>query len=300
MYAFIDEERALYGVEPICRVLAIAPSGYYTYRARQADPTQRPARAQRDDVLREQVHRVWECNRGVYGVRKVWQQLLRDGQTVARYTVARLMAAEGLRGVVRGQRHRTTIADTTAELAQDLVQRQFHAERPNQLWVADFTYVATWRGVVYVAFVIDVFSRRIVGWRAQTTMRTDLVLDALEQALHDRLLDGDLVVHSDRGSQYVSMRYTGRLAVAGAAPSVGSVGDAYDNALAETVIGLFKTEVIHRDGPWRGLEDVDIASLDWVTWFRQERLLASLGSGLPGSAWHERLQQVPRSRSLVL
>ena len=166
MYAFIDEERVLYGVEPICRVLAIAPSGYYTYRARQADPTQRPARAQRDDVLREQVHRVWECNRGVYGVRKVWQQLLRDGQTVARCTVARLMAAEGLRGVVRGQRHRTTIADTTAELAQDLVQRQFHAERPNHLWVADFTYVATWRGFVYVAFVIDVFSRRIVGWRA--------------------------------------------------------------------------------------------------------------------------------------
>lgn len=277
MYAFIDEERALYGVEPICRVLAIAPSGYYTYRARQADPTQRSARAQRDDDLREQVQRVWERNRGVYGVRKVWQQLLRDGQTVARCTVARLMAAEGLRGVVRGQRHRTTIADTTAELAQDLVQRQFHAERPNQLWVADFTYVATWRGFVYVAFVIDVFSRRIVGWRAHTTMRTDLVLDALEQALHDRLLDGDLVVHSDRGSQYVSMRYTGRLAAAGAAPSVGSVGDAYDNALAETVIGLFKTEVIHRDGPWRGFEDVEMATLEWVAWFNQERLLAPLG-----------------------
>ena len=277
MYAFIDAERARYGVEPICRVLAIAPSGYYTYRARQTDPTQRPARAQRDDVLREQVQRVWERNRGVYGVRKVWQQLLRDGQAVARCTVARLMAAEGLRGVVRGQRHRTTIADTTAELAQDLVQRQFHAERPNQLWVADFTYVATWRGFVYVAFVIDVFSRRIVGWRAHTTMRTDLVLDALEQALHDRLLDGDLVVHSDRGSQYVSMRYTARLAVAGAAPSVGSVGDAYDNALAETVIGLFKTEVIHRHGPWRGFEDVEIATLEWVAWFNQERLLEPLG-----------------------
>ncbi len=277
MYAFIDEERALYGVEPICRVLAIAPSGYYTSRAREQDPTRRPARAQRDDLLREEVQRVWERNRGVYGVRKVRQQLLRDGQTVARCTVARLMAAEGLRGVVRGQRHRTTLADTTAELAQDLVQRHFHAERPNQLWVADFTYVATWRGFVYVAFVIDVFSRRIVGWRAHTTMRTDLVLDALEQALHDRLLDGDLVVHSDRVSPYVSMRYTGRLAAAGAAPSVGSVGDAYDNALAETVIGLFKTEVIHRDGPWRGFEDVEMATLEWVAWFNQERLLAPLG-----------------------
>ena len=277
MYAFIDAERALYGVEPICRVLAIAPSGYYTYRARHVDPTQRPARAQRDEVLREQIQRVWERNRGVYGVRKVWQQVLRDGQMVARCTVARLMAAEGLRGVVRGQRHRTTIADTSAVHAQDLVQRQFHAERPNQLWVADFTYVATWRGFMYVAFVIDVFSRRIVGWRARTTMGTDLVLDALEQALHDRLLDGHLVVHSDRGSQYVSMRYTGRLAVAGAAPSVGRVGDAYDNALAETVIGLFKTEVIHRDGPWRGFEDVEMATLEWVAWFNQERLLEPLG-----------------------
>ena len=190
------------------------------------------------------------------------------------------MAAEGLRGVVRGQRHRTTIADTTVEHAQDLVQRQFHAERPNQLWVADFTYVPTWRGVVYVAFVIDVFSRRIVGWHAQSTMRTDLVLDALEQALHDRLLDRHLVVHADRGPQYVSMRYQDRLA-AGAAPSVGSVGDAYDNALAETVIGLFNTEVIYRDGPWRGFEDVEMATLEWVAWFNQERLLEPLGYVLP-------------------
>ena len=232
MYAFIDAERAVYGVEPICRVVAIAPSGYYTYRARQIDPARRPARAQRDDVLRAQVQRVWEPNRGVYGVRKVWQQWLRDGQTVARCTVARLMTAEGLRGVVRGQWRRTTVADPAADhaqdLVQDLVQRQFHAERPNPLWVADFTYVATWRGFVYVAFVIDVYSRRIVGWRAHTTMRTVLVLDALEQALHDRVLDGHLVVHADRGTHDVSMRYTDRLAAAGAAPSVGSVGDAYD------------------------------------------------------------------------
>jgi putative transposase len=213
----------------------------------------------------------------VYGVRNAWQQLVHDGQTVARGTVARHMATEGLRGVVRGQRHRTAIADTTAELAQDVVPRQCHAERPNQLWVADFTSVATWRGVVYVAFVIDVFSRRSVGKRAHTTMRTDLVRDALEQALYDRLLDGDWVVHSDRGSPYVSMRYTGRLAAAGAAPSVGSVGDAYDNALADTVIGVFKTEVIHRDGPWRGVEDVEMATLEWVAWFNQERLLAPLG-----------------------
>ncbi len=194
------------------------------------------------------------------------------------WSLRRIEAATGVRReTVRGQRHRTTIADTAAERAQDLVQRQFHAERPNQRWVADFTYVATWRGFVYVAFVVDVFSRRIVGWRAHTTMRTALVLDALEQALHERLLDGALVVQSDRGSQYVSMRYTGRLAAAGAAPSVGSVGDAYDNALAETVIGLFKTEVIHRDGPWRGFEDVEMAALEWVAWFNQERLLAPLG-----------------------
>ena len=277
MYAFIDDQRALYGVEPICRVLEIAPSGYYEYRTRQTDPTRRPARAQRDDGLRAQVRTVWETNRGVYGVRKVWQQLLRDGCTVARCTVARLMTAEGLRGVVRGQWRRTTVADPAADHAPDLVQRQFHAERPNPLWVADFTYVATWRGFVYVAFVIDVYSRRIVGWRAHTTMRTVLVLDALEQALHDRVLDGHLVVHADRGTHDVTMRSTARLAAAGAAPSVGSVGDAYDNALAETVIGLFKTEVIHRDGPWRSFDDVEFATLEWVAWFNQERLLEPLG-----------------------
>jgi transposase InsO family protein len=198
--------------------------------------------------------------------------LLCDGQTVARCTVARLTAAEGL----RGPRQRTTIADTTAELAQDLVQRQFHAERLNQRWVADFAYVATWRGFVYVAFVIDMFSRSILGLRAHTTMRTDLVLDALEQALHGRVLDGHLVVHSDRGWKYVAMRYTGRLAAAGATPSVGSVGDAYGNALTETVICLLKTEVIHRDSPWRDFEDVEMATLEWVAWFNPERSLAPL------------------------
>jgi len=277
MYQFIDQERAAYGVEPICGVLQIAPSGYYEHRARQADPSRRSARARRDDALRTAIRRVWEANRHVYGARKVWWQLQREGVSVARCTVERLMAAEGLQGVVRGRRRRTTTPDTAAEGPRDLVQRQFTAERPNQLWVADFTYVATWRGFVYVAFVIDVFSRRIVGWRAHPTMRSDLVLDALEQALHDRATDASLVHHSDRGAQYLSMRYTERLADAGIAPSVGSRGDAYDNALAESVIGLYKAEVIHRAGPWRGFEDVEYATLEWVAWFNTQRLLAPLG-----------------------
>lgn len=277
MYAFVDAHREAYGVEPICRVLEIAPSGYYEHRARAADPERRPARAHRDEALRERVRCAWRANHEVYGARKVWRQLGREGEAVARCTVERLMRAEGLRGVVRGRRVRTTVPDAAAERARDLVQRAFTAEAPNTLWVSDFTYVATWRGVVYVAFVIDVFSRRIVGWRAHTTMRTELVLDALEQALHDRELDGRLVVHSDRGSQYVAMRYTERLAAAGAAPSVGSVGDAYDNALAESVIGLFKAEVIHRRGPWRGFDDVEYATLEWVAWFNTQRLLAPLG-----------------------
>lgn len=277
MYAFVDAERATYGVEPICRVLEIAPSGYYEHRARAADPGRRPARARRDERLRADVRRVYRDHHEVYGARKVWRQLRRDGEAVARCTVERLMRAEGLRGVVRGRRVRTTAPDAAAGRAGDLVRRAFTADAPNKLWVSDFTYVATWRGFVYVAFVVDVFSRRIVGWRAHTTMRTELVLDALEQALHDRETDAGLVCHSDRGSQYVSMRYTERLAAAGAAPSVGSVGDAYDNALAESVIGLFKAEVIHRRGPWRGVEDVEYATLEWVAWFNTQRLLEPLG-----------------------
>jgi putative transposase len=287
MYAFLDAHRAEYGVEPICRVLQIAPSGYYAHQARRADPTRRSARAQRDERLRAQIRRVWRDHHEVYGVRKVWQQLRREGERVARCTAARLMRELGLRGVVRGGRVRTTRpTEDPAAVPQDLVQRRFTAERPNQLWLADFTYVATWRGFVYVAFVIDAFSRRIVGWRAHTTMRTDLVLDALEQALHDRETDGQLVHHSDRGSQYVSMRYTERLAAAGVAPSVGSVGDAYDNALAESVIGLFKTEVIHRRGPWRSFDDVEYATLEWVAWFNQRRLLEPLGY-LPPAEYEE-------------
>lgn len=277
MYAFIDAHRAEYGVEPICAVLQIAPSGYYRHRRALVDPTQRSIRAQRDERLRSAIHAVYTQHHAVYGARKIWHQLHREGTTVARCTVERLMRAEGLQGVVRGQRPITTRPDTAAPCPEDLVQRQFTAERPNQLWVADFTYVATWRGFVYVAFVLDVFSRRIVGWRAHTTMRTDLVLDALEQALHDRELDGRLVVHSDRGSQYVAMRYTSRLADVGAAPSVGSAGDAYDNALAESIIGLYKTEVIHRRGPWKRFDDVEYATLEWVAWYNTQRIMEPLG-----------------------
>jgi len=278
MYQFIDQHRADYGVEPICRVLQIAPSGYHEHKAREADPTRRPARARRDETLRGEIHRVHQVNRSVYGARKVWRQLRREGHDVARCTIERLMQREGLCGVVRGGRRvRTTRPDPAADRPLDLVRRQFVAERPNQLWVADFTYVATWRGFVYVAFVIDVFSRRIVGWRAHTTMRSDLVLDALEQALHDRETDDSLIHHSDRGVQYLSMRYSERLADAGIAPSVGSRGDSYDNALAESVIGLYKAEVIHRDGPWRGFDDVESATLEWVAWFNTQRLLEPLG-----------------------
>lgn len=302
MYAFIDAHRRAYGVEPICRVLAIAPSGYYAHKQAEASPSRRSARRQRDEALTTRIAAVYRANYAVYGARKIWHQLRQDGEPVARCTVERLMRAAGLQGVVRGGHVRTTrpAADAAAR-PQDLVQRAFTAERPNQLWVADFTYVATWRGFVYVAFVIDAFSRRIVGWRAHTTMRTDLVLDALEQALHDRETDGQegpLVHHSDRGSQYVSMRYTERRAAAGVAPSVGSAGDAYDNALAESVIGLFKTEVIHRRGPWRGFDDVEYATLEWVAWFNQRRLLEPLGY-LPPAAYEEQFYQSHTAHTAV-
>jgi transposase InsO family protein len=280
MVGFIDEHRAKFGVEPICAVLPIAPSLYYEHKARERDPQRRPARAQRDERLSEDVHRVWRENREVYGVRKVWNQLKRDGHVIARCTVARLMKRLGLAGVVRGRTFkRTTIPDTAAARPLDLVARRFMAERPNELWVADLTYVATWRGFVYVAFVIDVFSRRIVGWRVSSSLRSDLALDALEQALYDRpRTSADaLVHHSDRGVQYLSIRYTERLAEAGIEPSVGSTGDSYDNALAETVIGLYKTEEIHRRGPWKGVEDVEFATLEWVAWYNTRRLLEPLG-----------------------
>ena len=277
MVAFIAEHRGEYGVEPICSVLQIAPSTYYEHEARRTNPDVLPARAKRDAELRDLVDRVWRENFQVYGVRKVWRQLTRDGVEVARCTVERLMRAMGLRGAVRGRTFKTTIPDAAAMRPPDLVDRDFSASRPNELWVADLTYVATWRGFVYVAFVIDVFARRIVGWRASSARRTDLALDALEQAIWSRSATEGLVHHSDRGAQYLSIRYTERLAEAGMEPSVGSVGDSYDNALAESVIGLFKTEVIRRKGPWRGLEDVEFATLDWVSWYNTHRLLEAIG-----------------------
>jgi transposase InsO family protein len=277
MVRFIDDHRAEYGVEPICKVLPIAPSTYYAHKACEADPTQRSARAQLDEKLCVEIRRIWDENYQVYGVRKVWRQLYREGIYVARCTVARLMKKMDLRGVVRGRRTKTTVPADSADRPQDLVDRNFKADRPNQLWVADLSYVATWRGFVYVAFVIDVFSRMIVGWRVSNSLRSDLALDALEQAIWDRNELSDLIHHSDRGVQYLSIRYTERLTEAGIEPSVGSKGDSYDNALAESVIGLFKTEVIRSKGPWRNLEDVEFAVLEWVWWFNNRRLLEPIG-----------------------
>jgi len=280
MVGYIDDHRDRFGVEPICAVLPIAPSTYFLHKARQQDAATRSARARRDDELRVAIQRVWDANQQVYGPRKVWKQLRRDGWPVARCTVERLMREMGLKGAVRGRAWvLTTRSDAAAERPADLVDRQFVATRPNQLWVADFTYVATWRGFVYVAFVIDVFARRIVGWRVSASLRTDFVLDALEQAIYERCGAGvtALVHHSDRGTQYLAMRYTDRLTDAGIEPSVGSRGDSYDNAMAESIIGLYKTEMIQRKGPWRHLEGVEFATLDWVDWFNTRRLLEPIG-----------------------
>ena len=232
----------------------------------------------------EEIIRVHNKNFGVYGARKVWLQLNREGFKVGRDRVARLMGGLGLEGVVRGKAVRTTTPDKAAACPFDLVNRQFNAPAPNMLWVSDFTYVSTWAGMVYVAFVIDVYSRRIVGWRVSRTPTASFVLDALEQALHARRPSESLVHHSDRGSQYVSIRYTERLAEAGIEPSVGSVGDSYDNALAESVIGLFKTEVIHRLGPWKSFEAVEYKTLEWVDWFNHQRLLEPIGNIPPAEA----------------
>jgi putative transposase len=294
--AFIDEHRARLGVEPICSALQVAPSAYRRHAARQRDPALLSARAQRDAGLMPQVQRVFEANLQVYGADKVWRQLLREGVAVARCTVERLMRRLGLQGVRRGKGVRTTVPDTKAACPLDRVNRHFKAQRPNQLWVADFTYVSTWRGFVYVAFVVDVFARRIVGWRVSTSMQTDFVLDALEQALYARRAqrDGDLVHHSDRGSQYVSIRYSERLAEAGIEPSVGSTGDSYDNALAETINGLYKAEIIHRRGPWKTREAVELATLEWVSWFNHHRLLEPIGYIPPAEAeanyWRQQAQ----------
>jgi putative transposase len=291
MVDFIEEHRSAYGVEPICAVLPIAPSTYHEHARRRRDPERRPPRQKRDDELRVEVRRVHrESFEGTYGADKVWRQLRREGRSVARCTVERLMRVEGLCGVVRGRAFKvTTTPGNEAARPADLVHRQFHATRPNQLWVADFTYVATWLGFVYVAFVIDVFSRAIVGWRVSRSMRSDLVLDALEQALHGRPKTAGLIHHSDRGSQYLAIRYTERLAEAGIERSVGTVGDSYDNALAESIIGLYKTEVIKRKGPWRGDDPVEYATLEWVDWFNNNRLLEPIGYVPPAefeAAWY--------------
>jgi putative transposase len=279
MVSFIDEHREQHGVEPICRQLPIAPSTYHEHKAQGVDPSRRSKRAKRDARLQEEIERVWNEHFGVYGARKVWHQLHREEIPVARCTVEKLMRRIGLRGAVRGRAFkRTTVVDELAQRPMDLVQRNFTADRPNQLWVADLTYVATWKGFVYVAFVTDVFSRKIVGWRVSSSLRSDLALDALEQALHARPDLTNLIHHSDRGTQYLSIRYTERLADAGIEPSVGSVGDSYDNALAETIFGLFKTEVIRRNGPWRNLEEVEFATLEWVDWFNHRRLLEPIGN----------------------
>ena len=286
MIGFIDDHREVYGVEPICNVLPIAPSTYRVQAARRRDPAKLPARAQRDAALMPEIARVFEENFRVYGVRKVWRQLKREGHDLARCTVARLMRSMGLQGVIRGKPVRTTISDKAAPCPLDHVNREFKAPRPNALWVSDFTYVATWSGFAYVAFIIDAYARRIVGWRVSRTAHTGFVLDALEQALHERrpLHRGGLVHHSDRGSQYVSIHYTERLAQAGIEPSVGSVGDSYDNALAESINGLYKAEVIHRRGPWRSLEAVEFATLEWVDWFNHRRLLEPIGNIPPAEA----------------
>ena len=295
MVSFIDAHREEYGVEPICRELPIAPSVYYEAKARQADPSLLPARSRRDAELVGEIERVHNANFRVYGARKVWRQLHRENVMVARCTVERLMRRLGLQGVVRGRRCRTTIADDGAALPGDLVKREFKAQRPNQLWVADFTYVATWSGFVYTAFVIDVFARRIIGWRVARSMRTELVLDALEQAIWSRCPPKGLIHHSDHGGQYLSIRYSERLTEIGVEPSTGTVGDSYDNALAETIIGLYKTELIHHRGPWRNLEAVEYATLEWVEWFNNRRLLEPIGNLPPAEREMQYFQQQSES-----
>lgn len=286
MIAFIDDHREAHGVEPICKVLPIAPSTYHARVAGRRDPAKLSSRARRDAALGEKIRRIFDENFGVYGARKVWRQLIWEGENVARCTVERLMRGMGLQGVVRGKPVKTTVSDKAVPCPLDKVNRQFQAPRPNALWVSDFTYVATWQGFVYVAFVIDAFARRIVGWRASRTAQAGFVLDALEQALHDRqpVHSGGLVHHSDRGSQYLSIKYTERLQDAGVEPSVGSVGDSYDNALAETINGLYKAEVIWRRGPWRNFETVEFATLEWVDWFNNRRLLEPIGNIPPAEA----------------
>jgi putative transposase len=282
--------------------LQVAPSGYRRHAALAREPQLRCARAKRDAIVMPEIERVWQSHLQVYGADKVWKQLGREGMTVARCTVERLMRRLGLRGVVRGKAVRTTIRDSKASCPLDRVNRQFKADRPNQLWVSDFTYVSTWQGWLYVAFVIDVFARRIVGWRVSSSMHTDFVLDALEQALYARQpeRDSSLIHHSDRGSQYVSIRYSERLAEAGIEPSVGSKGDSYDNALAETINGLYKAELIHRRAPWKTKEAVELATLEWVAWFNHQRLLEPIGYIPPAEAEANYYRQLASQTATVV
>lgn len=285
MIRFIEDHRADHGVEPICRGLPIAPATVYDNLAKRADPSRLSDRARRDGELQPEIERVFDDNLKVYGARKIWHQMRREGFGIARCTVARLMKDIGIEGVLRGKKPRTTIPDKALPCPLDRVNRPFHAPAPNVLWVSDFTYVATWQGFVYVAFVIDVYARCIVGWRASRAANAGFVLDALEQAIYQRRPAQDQRVHhSDRGSQSLSIKYTERLAEAKIAPSVGGVGDSYDNALAETINGLFKAEVIHRRGPWRNFEAVEDATLEWVEWFNNRRLLEPIGNIPPAEA----------------
>lgn len=282
MSRYLDDRRARFGVEPVCQVLGWNPSTYWSRRSRPASSRQR-----RDELLLQEIRRVHTGNRGVYGARKVWKQLRREGIEVARCTVERLMRTDGLRGVRRGQPRRTTMADATAARPADLVDRRFIAQRPDQLWVADITYVRTWSGFCHVALVIDVYSRLIAGWALATHLRTELPLEALEMALwRRRRRPQGLIHHSDAGSQYTSIRYTERLAASDIEPSVGSRGDSYDNALAESIIGLYKTECIQPNKPWKTSEEVEIATLEWIDWWNQRRLLSSIGDIPPAELEH--------------
>lgn len=284
MITFIKEHRDIYGVEPICRVLQIAPSTFYARLTIENDPNKASTRSKRDAELRPEMKRVWEDNQSVYGARKLWHAMKREKFDIARCTVERLMRDIGIEGVRRGKKVKTTWPDKALPCPMDRVNRQFRATMPNQLWVSDFTYVSTWQGFVYVAFVINTFANKIVGWRASRSQQTQFVLDALEQALYERRPSDSLIHHSDRGSQYLSIKYTERLADAGLEPSVGTVGDSYDNALAETMIGLFKAEVIHRLGPWKSAEAVEWQTLKWVDWFNNRRLLEPIGYITPKEA----------------
>lgn len=286
MIAFIDDHRGVFGVGPICRVLGIASSTYYVFKAVERDPELASGRARQDQLDMAAIQLAFDGSRGRYGARKVWHQLRREGRDIARCTVERLMKVMGLQGVVRGKKVITTNPDAAQPCPDDKVNRAFVAAMPNQLWVSDFTYVSSWQGMVYVAFIIDVFARKIVGWRVSTSMTTGFVLDALNQAICQRApSEADkLIHHSDRGSQYLSIRYTERLAEAGIDTSVGSVGDSYDNALAESIIGLFKTEVINFLGPWKSVGQVEWETLKWVDWYNNTRLHSAIGYVTPNEA----------------